>query len=277
MVVEKAYAKLNLSLSVLGKMDNGYHELKTIMVPIKDLYDELYFEENDTDEMILENNNIENNSILVAAKAFQEKYKTKGATIKLIKKIPMEAGLAGGSADSSATLRGLNRLFNLNVSNLELSLLASTLGSDNAFCVFNKAAICTSRGEEMEFISDEFHFDVLLAKPNFGLKTKDVFANVRKYSFEESKHDNIIKALKNNDKKLLDDNIYNDLLLPATCVNSALSDIISRIESTKSRVHMSGSGSTLFIVDFNENTINELKKDKKIEFIQKVSIVNAIS
>ena len=277
MVLEKAYAKLNLSLSVLGKMQNGYHELKTIMVPIKNLYDELYFEENDTDLMILEDNTIENNSILAAAKAFQEKYKTKGATIKLIKRIPMEAGLAGGSADSSATLRGLNRLFNLNIPLEELSLLASKLGSDNAFCVFNKAAICSSRGEDMEFINDEFHFDILLAKPSFGLKTKDVFDNVKKYSFEESKHNNIIKALKNNDKELLDDNIYNDLLLPATCVNSELSGIISNLGSTTSRVHMSGSGSTLFVVNFSENTINELEKDKKIEFIKQVSIVNAIS
>ena len=109
------------------------------------------------------------------------------------------------------------------------------------------------------------------------LKTKDVFDNVKKYSFEESKHNNIIKALKNNDKELLDDNIYNDLLLPATCVNSELSGIISNLESTNSRVHMSGSGSTLFVVNFSENTINELEKDKKIEFIQQVSIVNAIS
>lgn len=277
MVIEHAYAKLNLSLSVLGKMPNGYHELKTIMVPIVDLYDELYFEENDTNEMILVDNDIEDNSILKAAKIFQEKYKTKGATIKLVKRIPLEAGLAGGSADSSATLRGLNRLFDLNLSLDELSTIAKELGSDNVFCLYNKASVCSVRGEELEFIDSKFSFDVLLAKPNFGLKTKDVFSYVKEYGFDEDKHQNILKSLKSEDIKLLENNIYNDLLKPAINVNNNLEEIISSIETFGSRAFMSGSGSTLFIINFNESLKNELKNNKKIEFIQKVRISNAIS
>ena len=110
MIMEKAYAKLNLSLKVIGKMDNGFHELESIMVPICDLYDELYFEENDSYDFNVSGFEVSNNSILKAAYLFQKKYNTKGANIRLIKRIPLEAGLAGGSADSSATLRGLNRL-----------------------------------------------------------------------------------------------------------------------------------------------------------------------
>ena len=158
MVVERAYAKVNLSLSVLGKMDNGFHELETIMVPIT-LHDTLYFRKNNTGEMILLNNEIENNSILKAANLFQEKYKTPGATIKLVKRIPLEAGLGGGSADSSATLRGLNRLFNFNIPLEELSELAIELGSDNNFCLYNRAAICRGRGEKLEFINKNIVFN----------------------------------------------------------------------------------------------------------------------
>ena len=80
----------------------------------------------------------------------------------MVKRIPLEAGLAGGSADSSATLRGLNRLFNLNLSLKELEELAIELGSDNVFCLYNKASICTGRGEILNFIDFDFEFYVLL-------------------------------------------------------------------------------------------------------------------
>ena len=96
----------------------------------------------------------------------------------MVKRIPLEAGLAGGSADSSATLRGLNRLFNLNLSLKELEELAKELGSDNVFCLYNRAAICTGCGEKLNFIDFDFEFNVLLIKPKFGLLTKDVLTRI---------------------------------------------------------------------------------------------------
>ena len=170
----KCPAKINLTLEVVNKREDGFHELETIMVPIN-LYDILYFEENNSNEMILLDNTIEDNSILKAAKLFQQTYKTKGATIKLKKRIPLEAGLAGGSADSSATLRGLNRLFKLNIPLKELESLAAKLGSDNVFCLYNHAAICRGRGELLEFINDDFRFNVTVIKPSFGILTKEAF------------------------------------------------------------------------------------------------------
>ena len=116
MAMEFAYAKLNLSLNILGKRPDGFHNLESIMVPVVDLYDTLEFEARDDNQFIIVDDAINDNIILKAAKLFQEKYHTKGATIKLTKRIPTEAGLAGGSADASATLRGLNKLFNLNIS-----------------------------------------------------------------------------------------------------------------------------------------------------------------
>ena len=263
MIIEKAYAKLNLSLSVLGKMDNGFHELETIMVPIS-LHDTLYFQKNDSDEMVLLDNEIKDNSILKAAKLFQETYKTKGAIIRLKKRIPLEAGLAGGSADSSATLRGLNRLFKLNRPLDELALLALQLGSDNKFCLYNRASICRGRGDEMEFINEKFKFHVTLIKPNFGLSTKEVFSNVK---INQKRNINeLLDGIKNNNYALVDKNIYNDLLDSALILRPELNALINKIKDKKLIPHMSGSGSTLFVLGKHKSALKSLKKSNDIHF-----------
>lgn len=271
--MEKAYAKLNLTLSVLGKRADGFHELESIMVPVVDLYDELYFEENETDEMILIDNVIENNSILKAAKAFQEKYKTKGVKIRLNKKIPLEAGLAGGSADSSATLRGLNRLFNLNIPLTELEELASTLGSDNVFCLYNKAAICRGRGEQLTFISSDFSFKIYIVKPPFGLKTPDVFRNLDLSYTNRNSYDGVLRALSLNDYELLKLEIFNDLLPAALKVETQLKDFINTLEKCGNKVFMSGSGSALYIVS-EKNVDISIKENV---YIGKHIIKNAVN
>ena len=110
MIIEKAYAKINLALEVMDVKD-GYHMVNNLMVSI-DLYDELSFELNDDIELV--NNEYEDNIILKAAKLFINEFNIKsGVKIKLNKKIPAEAGLGGGSSDAAATLRGLNKLFSL--------------------------------------------------------------------------------------------------------------------------------------------------------------------
>lgn len=247
MIVEKAYAKLNLSLSVLGKLNSGFHELESIMVPVIDLYDELYFEVSENNEFDITGTEIPNNSMLKAAKLFQEKYHTKGAKIHLIKRIPLEAGLAGGSADSSATLRGLNRLFNLNIPLTKLEELAKELGSDNVFCLYNRAAICTGRGEKLEFVDSDFSFDVLLIKPQFGLLTKNVFKNL---TIKEKKQDicNVLLALQTKNSHLLENSIYNDLLDSAIELEPRLINYINELSNQNYKCHMSGSGTTLYVI-----------------------------
>lgn len=269
MVIEKAYAKLNLSLSVLGKMDNGFHEIESIMVPIN-LYDTLYFKKNNTNKMILLNNDIVDNSILKAAELFQETYKTSGATILLDKRIPLEAGLAGGSADSSATLRGLNRLFKLNRPLEELAELAMKLGSDNKFCLYNQAAICRGRGEKLEFLDFNFKFNVMLIKPKFGLSTKEVFQNITLKSKRCNK--SLLDGLKNNNYEIVDKNIYNDLLEGAISLKPELKELIDEIKLKGVLPHMSGSGSTLFVLGNKKGLLKELVKNEKIGFLAKTTI-----
>ena len=176
MIKEKAYAKVNLSLRVYPTNEDGYHNINSLMVPI-DLYDELYFSFSDKDEVVT-NIYIENNVILKTLKLFKETYKLKeNVKIEVNKKIPIAAGLAGGSSDASATLRGLNRLFNLNISLKELEKLANMLGSDNTFTLYSKPAICTGRGEILDFISKIKEIPLIIIKPNLLLSTKTIYNN----------------------------------------------------------------------------------------------------
>lgn len=275
MVVEKAYAKVNLSLKVEPEVINGYHQIETLMSPIT-LFDTLKFKMRKDDKIIVKGINIKNNSILKAATLFQEKYHTKGATIICKKRIPVEAGLAGGSADSSATLRGLNRLFNLNISLDDLKELADELGSDNAFTLFNKAAIGRNRGEELSFIDTNYCFNILLIKPNFGISTKEAYAGVK-----NSKHSNelanLLLALSENDYNKLNQNIFNDLFIPATEIEPKLLNIKKGLEKYNSNVHMSGSGSTLFIISKDKKELKKIKKAFKMYFCGIYLLKNSLS
>ena len=269
MVVEKAYAKLNLSLNVLNKRVDGFHNLESIMVPIVDLYDTLYFYEREDYEIEILDNNIADNIIMKAAKIFQEKYHTKGVTIRLEKRIPIEAGLAGGSADASATLRALNKLFELNLSLLELETLALSLGSDTVFCLYNKAAFCKGRGEILEFLNFDFDIDLCIFKPKFGLLTKDVFNN---RTINDTVADSlaIINALRENDIKKVNNLISNDLYYAAIKVEPKLQYIVDNLHKNNIDIHMSGSGSSLFafssLLEKNDLCFSKVLQANNIEY-----------
>ena len=144
MIKEKAYAKINLALEVMDVKD-GYHMVNNLMIPI-DIYDEITFKKSDKIELI--NNPFPDNIILKAANMFIEKYNIKsGVKMELIKNFPSAAGLAGGSSDGAATLRGLNKLFDNVATKEELLDMAASLGSDVPFFIDMKLALCTGRGE----------------------------------------------------------------------------------------------------------------------------------
>src|SRR5690554_1690290 len=184
MVVEKAYAKINLGLEVLNKREDSYHDLAMIMTSIS-LSDELYFEEIDQNKIIIDCEKmshivLESNLIYIAAKLIKERFEiNKGVKIRVVKNIPEKAGLGGGSADAAATLRGLNTLWNLGQSLDDLAKLAIEIGSDVPFCIYNKTAKVTGRGENIEFIDDVPYLNLLLVFPHFKASTKDVFNSFR--------------------------------------------------------------------------------------------------
>ena len=216
MIVEKAYAKINLGLEVLRKRDDNFHELAMVMTTIS-LADELYIEEVakrgiyiESDQM--KNIALEDNLIYKAAKLLIDKFNIeKGVKFKVIKNIPAEAGLGGGSADAAATLRGHNQLWKLGLSLDELADLGSTLGSDIPFCVYNKTAKVTGRGEIIEFIDEVPYFNLILAIPQFTAKTKDVFNSFKVHRRNRGKIDRLINGIKSRDIDKISDNFFNDL------------------------------------------------------------------
>ncbi|SFF31225.1 4-diphosphocytidyl-2-C-methyl-D-erythritol kinase [Paenibacillus catalpae] len=189
-IYEKAPAKINLLLDVLRKREDGFHEVEMIMTMV-DLADRLELEELPRDTIIISSQAgyiplDEKNLAFQAARLIKERYDVrKGVYIHLDKKIPVAAGLAGGSSDAAAALRGLNRLWQLNIPEDELCRLGAELGSDVPFCVTGGTAIATGRGEKLERISNPPQCWVVLAKPPINVSTADVYGKLRANELRE--------------------------------------------------------------------------------------------
>ena len=175
----KAYAKINISLDVIGKREDGYHLLSMIMQNIE-LYDEIEIEKIESGIVITCNKSFiptdERNLAYKAAKLFLETYNIEsGVSIDIVKNIPVAAGLAGGSADCATVLKMLNDMFDINASEEELMNLGATLGADVPYCIKGGTALCEGIGEKITPIKSFKNQIVLLVKPPFGVSTKDVY------------------------------------------------------------------------------------------------------
>ena len=166
-----APAKINLSLKILGRRSDGFHEIETLIAPIS-LYDKIDIERQSRwidfscDDPTVPSG--DENLVVRVAKVFFEKTKISGGVgIKLYKKIPHGAGLGGGSSDAAATLRALNQLFKTKLSRQELASLGSTIGSDVSFFLFESAAVCKGRGEIVNPTRLKTKLSILLFKPAF--------------------------------------------------------------------------------------------------------------
>lgn len=183
-VYEKAPAKINLLLDVLRKREDGFHEVEMIMTMV-DLADRLEMEELPRDTIIISSQAgyiplDEKNLAFQAAKLIKDRYDVRrGVYIHLDKKIPVAAGLAGGSSDAAATLRGLSRLWGLDIPESELCTLGAELGSDVPFCVTGGTAVARGRGEKLERIENPPQCWVVLAKPPINVSTADVYGKLR--------------------------------------------------------------------------------------------------
>ncbi|WP_106769553.1 4-(cytidine 5'-diphospho)-2-C-methyl-D-erythritol kinase [Paenibacillus faecalis] len=189
-IYEKAPAKINLMLDVLYKRPDGFHEVEMVMTMI-DLADRLELSEQPRDTIIITSQAgyiplDEKNLAFQAAKVIKERYDVrKGVHIHLDKKIPVAAGLAGGSSDAAAALRGLNRLWNLNIPQKELLALGAELGSDVPFCVMGGSALATGRGEVLTPVPNPPQCWVILAKPPINVSTAEVYGRLRSESIRQ--------------------------------------------------------------------------------------------
>jgi 4-diphosphocytidyl-2-C-methyl-D-erythritol kinase len=248
-----APAKVNLHLELLAKRPDGYHELETLMIAVN-LCDTLVFQDDPSGLLSLTCNRAElstgpDNLVLRAAELLRQTANCKrGARIRLVKRIPLAAGLAGGSTDAAATLAGLNALWNLGFDKPRLALLSGRLGSDVAFFWHTPAAWCTGRGEIVTPVRMKKRLWLVLVCPPFGLATAEVYRKVTVPAVPR-RGDAIRQALTAGDVEQVGRCLHNRLQPAAEAIQPAVADYQRRLDELKpAGARMSGSGSSLFAV-----------------------------
>lgn len=212
----KAPAKINLTLDVLGKREDGYHEVEMVMttIDLADRIDLVSLEEDIITMDVVEGYvpNDERNLAYQAALKLKEKFGIhKGVHIQLTKNIPVASGLAGGSSDAAATLRALNRLWNLGLSLDELAKIGAEIGSDVPFCVYGGTALAKGRGEKIEPLPSPPPLWVILAKPPIGVSTAEVYNHLQLDNIVHCNTKQMIEALKEKDIVRICENLHNVL------------------------------------------------------------------
>ncbi|MBC5630184.1 4-(cytidine 5'-diphospho)-2-C-methyl-D-erythritol kinase [Clostridium sp. NSJ-6] len=248
----RAYAKVNISLDVVGKREDGYHLLRMIMQNI-DLYDEIIVEKQSRDITIECNKNYvptdSRNLAYKAAVAFKERYNiSEGLKIKIFKNIPVSAGLAGGSTDAAAVLKLMNKIFEVNAPKEELMELGLKLGADIPYCIQGGTALCEGVGEIITPLKSFKDKIIVLVKPSFGVSTKEVYKNfdmekVKKHPETEA----LIKAMAEDDLRYVAYNMRNlleNVTLKKHKVLISLKEEMNKYGAINSM--MSGSGPTVF-------------------------------
>lgn len=271
----RSYGKINLSLDVTGTRPDGYHDLSTVMQRIS-LYDRIYMEwipDEETDEIRIQIQTNkpylptdERNLAYKAVRIMEERIlRAEGSTVpvkggliqmNITKNIPVAAGLAGGSGNGAAVLIGLNRLWNLGLNTRQLCKIGEELGSDVPFCILvqnsrYRAALATGRGEVLQPLKKGMKKHIVLAKPPFGVSTKEVFRCIDDCNIE-SHPDNqeLLKGLAAEDDRLIYDNMINVL----ECYTLEKYDAVKKLKQQFSaktgaqKVLMSGSGPTVFAI-----------------------------
>jgi len=241
-----APAKINLSLKILGRRDDGFHEIETLIVPIS-LCDEMKIEKNEggiefrCDDPFVPLS--DDNLVIQAAKSFFVATELEPAvSIELKKKIPLGAGLGGGSSDAASTLLALNHLFEANLTHDELAELGATAGSDVPFFVFESPAICRGRGEVVTPIQLPERLSILLLKPAFVVPTQLAYSR-----WQDSRE---IPDVPYAAQQFADQTFINDLEHPVfeKFVFLARLKIWLLKQPEVGAALMSGSGSTVFAV-----------------------------
>lgn len=251
-LMEKAPAKINLALDVLFKRPDGYHEVEMVMTTV-DLADRIELTEIGASEIRIVSHNRfvpddSRNLAYQAASLLKKRYRiNKGVSIAIEKNIPVAAGLAGGSSDAAATLRGLNRLWNLGLSLDELAEIGAEIGSDVSFCVYGGTALARGRGEKITHLPTPPKCWVILAKPTIGVSTGDVYKRLK---LENASHPNVqemLTAINHNDYLRLCSNLGNMLEQVTLPLYPEVANIKDQMKTFGAdAVLMSGSGPTVF-------------------------------
>ncbi len=252
-ITVKAYAKINLALDVIKKRPDGYHDVSMIMQTVS-LHDTISIKKTKFQSIALRSNlyylpTDQRNLVYKAVELFRENYHFRsGLSIFINKRIPVAAGLAGGSSDAAATLKGLNRLFQTNLSLEELMKLGLKLGADVPYCLLMGTALSEGIGEILSPLAPMPDCSILLVKPDFNVSTRHVYENL--HLDEEIKHPDVLAML----NCLKEKNIYKlaslmDNILESVTVKDhpIIGEIKEKMKDKEALAAlMSGSGPTVF-------------------------------
>ena len=275
--IKKAYAKINLGLDVIGRLPNGYHEVKMIMQTVG-IYDVLTLEKIPEGIVVTTDNGElptdENNLIYKSAKLMQEKYKLPcGVRIHLEKNIPIAAGMAGGSTDAAATFTGMNELFEIGASEEELRELGVKVGADVPYCIMGGTALAEGIGEKLSRLPAPKDCYLLIAKPDINVSTKYVYEHLDAEGVEKHPDiDGMIEALKQGSLDGVVECLGNVLETVTVKKYSIIEEIKqTMLENGAQGSLMSGSGPTVFGI-FTE----EEKAKKALEILEKKELAKQL-
>lgn len=247
----KAYAKINLALDVVGRLPNGYHQVKMVMQTVG-IYDELTLQRADSGIVLTTDSGElptdENNLIYKAVRLMQEKYGLQeGVRIHLQKRIPIAAGMAGGSTDAAAAMKGMCKLFRLEASERELMSEAVKIGADVPYCVMGGTALAEGIGERLTALRAVPELTLLVAKPGVSVSTQEVYRRLD--AVELKRHpdiDGMVNAIgEGNLQGVVErlENVLEKVTIPACPVIETIKQRMLELGARSSL--MSGSGPTV--------------------------------
>lgn len=248
----KSYAKINLFLDIEGRRPDGYHLIKTVMQSV-DLHDEITLEAADENKIEIECNNSlipvdERNTCWKSADIIKKLYHIQyGVKIKINKQIPSEAGLAGGSSNCAAVIVGLNKLWNLGMSQDEMLSIGLKVGADVPFCILGGTYLAEGIGEKLRKLNDFKWENMLIVKPDFSMSTAFVYKNLQPEDYNSFKDNKIIEFINTGE-------FYKASLLSSNTLEKVvekfhpeIKEIISLLLENKAAAsRMTGSGSAVF-------------------------------
>lgn len=264
----KAHGKINLSLDVLGRRNDGYHEVKMIMHTVT-LHDGIFIKKEREKGIRMECNlsslpTNEENLMVRAAKAIMDEFSIEeGLSLRLMKRLPVAAGMAGGSADAAAVFHGMNQLFHLNLSTEELEKRAVKFGADIPFCLHKGCYLSEGIGEKLKKLPTLPPCTIILVKPAFSLSTKLIYENLHLENLTDKEHpgvDEMIDKLESGDLEeicKLGGNLLEKVSISLRPEIQAIKDFLIKEGALLSL--MSGSGPTVFGIFPEEEKANAEK------------------
>ena len=277
----KSFAKINISLNITKKRDDGFHEIDSVMLPIS-LHDSLVISrlKSAPDNYVTVDDfsigSFTYNLATFSIEKLQSKYHFSDKFRILIHKvIPIQAGLGGGSSNAAFTMKAVNSMLKLGATDEELIELSKSLGCDIPFFIKCKPARVQGVGEVLTPITVKNNYYVLIIKPEAGCSTKEVYSISDSMDLKTCNIDNVIKALEEGDDDLLAENMYNALQDPAIKVVSQIQSIIDELKENGLKiVQVTGSGSAVFALSTDKALLTQILR--KLEDKYEIEIAKVL-